>query len=125
MNDSTSMRAPYELGEELHGRVARFLIESMKGTPSADMLSCARSFLRDQGLAGKAQSTADRKRLERLLRLYIEALHVALAGDPSGAVLAEVGRFLHRTGLTSDLGGHVEAIKAMRSITAGELPFPN
>jgi hypothetical protein len=117
-------RAPYELGEVLHGLVARHLIENLKGTPSAEMLGCARSFLRDQGIAGQAQTDKDRKQLRRLLRLYIEALHMALTeGEPSGAVLAEVGRFLHRTGIVSDLGGHVEAVKAMQQFTAADLPF--
>lgn len=118
-------RAPYELGEQLHGALARHLIDAMKAEPSAEMLGCARSFLRDNGIAGKAQTDRDQKQLQRLLRLYIEALHAALVVAPSGTVLAEVGRFLHRTGIVSDLGGHVEAVKAIQQITAGDLPFPH
>lgn len=119
-----SGRAPYQLGERLHGLLARQLIEHLQGKPSAEMLGCARSFLRDQGMSGKAQTGRDRAQLRRLLRLYIEALETALTtGRPSGAVLAEVGRFIHSTGIDSDLGGHVEAVKAMRQITAGDLPF--
>ena len=118
--------ATYELCEALHGALARRLIENLKGAPSAEMLACARSFLRDQGIAGQAQTANDRKQLQRLLRLYIEALDAALTeGEPSGAILAEVGRFLHRTGIFSDLGGHVEAVKAIQQITAADLPFPH
>lgn len=119
-------RAPYELGEALHGALARQLVQQLKGSPSAALLSCTRGFLHDQGIAGQAQTDKQRRELQRILRLYIEALQKALTeGEPQAALLAEVGKFLHRAGIVNDLGGRLDAALMLEQFTEADLPFMN
>jgi hypothetical protein len=123
----TELRAPYELGEGLHRAIAKHLVGALKlDRPSAEMLGVARAFLRDQGSAGHAHTDRDRKRLQALLSLYVEALHTALvSGDAPAIVLAEVGLFLARSGAMQGLGTHAEVVKAVHQLTAADLPFPH
>ena len=115
--------APYELGEQLHRALAEELHRRLKDKPTAAELVCARRFLRDQGEAVFATDEADRKRFAAIRKLYLQKLHEALQGQPSAAVLAEVLRFLTAADMVRNLGSHLEARKALATLTAADLPF--
>ena len=116
--------APYELVEELHRLLAGELVRRLKDSPSAETLGVARAFLKDQGLAGLAPSAEDLKELHRMHRLLLEQLLLALQeGRPSAAVFAEVRHLLRDNGIHKDLGGAIDATKALQALTSSALPF--
>lgn len=114
-----------ELGKKLHRALAVALIANLKDSPSAEMLSVARAFLAGNGIAVDVLDEADTKRVKRMWRLYLEALDRQLMSEnPSGAVLSEVGRFMHRTGISHNAVDRVEASQRLRQMAdLSDLPF--
>jgi hypothetical protein len=117
---------PQNLLHSLHGATARALLDLIPAKPSAELLHVGRSFLKDNGLLGLAQTTADRKRLERLYGVYVRQLTAALEEPhPPAAVLAEVRHFLNSQGVRKDFATATERGSTLRSLAKGSLPFNN
>lgn len=113
-----------DLLHSLHGAISRALLALIPAKPSAELLHVGRSFLKDNGLLGLAQTTADRKRLERLYGVYVRQLTAALEEPrPPAAVLAEVRQFLNSQGVGKDLATATERSNTLRTLAKGSLPF--
>jgi hypothetical protein len=116
--------ATYEKLQDLHGLLALSMAERLKANPTSDDLSTTRAFLKDNGLAGRASTDADRKRLEKLYVTYTRQLAAALEVDrPSAAVLGEARVFLSRAGVEKDLAGAIDHAKAVQVLSMASLPF--
>jgi hypothetical protein len=108
----------------LHQAIARCLLDLIPTKPSADLLHVGRSFLKDNGLLGLAQTPADRKRLERLYGVYVRQLTAALeAPHPPTAVLSEVRQFLTSQGVGKDLATATDRGNTLKTLEMGSLPF--
>jgi hypothetical protein len=127
-NDDEIGPATRETVETLHRELARDLVRRIKRRESsAAVLHVARMFLADQRPLGESLTAADRRKLQGLYRLLLEALHAAVTGPtpPSAAVLSEVRHFLRDQGISKDLGGAISKAEALEVLGAASLPFIN
>lgn len=110
---------------ELHRLVVCALLTDLKqDKPSAEVLSVARSLLKDNGLCGLAQAAKDREALQRLWGLLLQQLtHAIQSPSPSASVVAEVRLFLAANGSTKDTQGHTATAQALASLSDAALPF--
>ncbi len=129
MNTTTTTapagKATPEQLNELHRLVVSALLTDMKqDKPSAEVLSVARSLLRDNGLCGLAQAAKDRAALQRLWSLLLHQLTTAMESpNPSASVAAEVRLFLAANGINKDTQGHTATTQALASLSDAALPF--
>lgn len=110
---------------ELHRLVVSALLADLKqDKPSAEVLSVARSLLKDNGLCGLAQAAKDRAALQRLWGLLLQQLTTAMESpSPSASVVAEVRLFLSAQGVTKDTLGLATTTQALASLSDASLPF--
>lgn len=120
----TGKATPEQLNE-LHRLVVCALLADLKQEkPSAEVLSVARSMLKDNGLCGLAQAVKDREALQHLWGLLLHQLTLAMqAPAPSASLVAEVRLFLTANGMTKDTQGHTATTQALASLSDAALPF--
>jgi hypothetical protein len=124
-NTAPSGKATPEQLHELHRLVVFALLADLKqDKPSAEVLSVARSLLKDNGLAGLAQAAKDRAALQRLWGLLLQQLtHAMESPSPSASLVAEVRLFLAANGINKDTQGHAATTQALASLSDAALPF--
>lgn len=110
---------------ELHRLVVTALLSDLKTPkPSAEVLSVARSMLKDNGLCGLAQAAKDRAALQRLWGLLLKQLTSAMESpSPSASLVAEVRLFLAVNGTNKDTQGHTATTQALASLADADVPF--
>lgn len=129
MNTTTTTapagKATPEQLHELHRLVVSALLSDLKqDKPSAEVLSIARSLLKDNGLCGLAQAAKDRAALQRLWGLLLQQLTSAMESpNPSASVVAEVRLFLAANGINKDTQGHTATTQALAVLSDAALPF--
>lgn len=124
-NTAPAGKATPEQLNELHRLVVSALLSDLKqDKPSAEVLSVARSLLKDNGLCGLAQAAKDRAALQRLWGLLLKQLTSAMESpSPSASVVAEVRLFLAANGINKDTQGHAATTQALASLSDAALPF--
>lgn len=116
--------ATYEMGLELHRVLVEALLADLKGTPSAALMSVARSLLKQEGVTTLDMTERERKKLQALYRLLLDKLFAALTEErPTAAVLAEVRHFIASQGIGKDLGSALDSARALQALKSTDLPF--